>query len=79
MVIQPPHLLTGLGIRRTLGIGNSFLVQSRQWQKEFIVRFEIAVVERGLVFDCPVIGNDRRVIRYEDEPYLVLEVISKRF
>jgi len=72
MVIQPPHLLTGIGIRRVLGIGNGLLVQSRQRQKEFIVRFEIAVVERCLVFDCPVIGNDRRVIRYKDKPYLLL-------
>ena len=72
MVIQPSHLLTGFGIRRVLGIGNGFLIQSRQWQKELVVCLEVAVVERCLVFDCPVIGNDRRVIRYEDEPYLAL-------
>lgn len=25
-----------------------------------------------MIFNCPVIGNDRCVTHYEDEPYLVL-------
>lgn len=72
VIIEPPHFLAGFGVRRMFGIGDGLLVLPRQWQKKLVIRLEITVIERCLVFDCSVIGHDRLVIRDKDEANLVL-------